>query len=317
MQVRARTSPGVHEPLGTDRAHLDPVVQPVADGWLQRQRIGAERVEPETQRSRRAQGNAQVLRVLTLQVIESVDRRRVYLDQTQHELGGEAHRTGRFLAAALQELVGPLRWMPGVLEQEEFLLEPGPSIQQTVAFTHPVPEHLDVFSIFCGENATPDVGSRLWPRGGNPGSEESRSLQHVIFGVDEKEVRDLATAQRAPRATGAWRDRDQGAPRERADAALVGEDGGKPDLHKAGRRAATALVDASMKVGSTSASELFGLALALLGALITLVIGTTQFLNNRRRISTGEFVPSVAAYLIIVAGSLAFAGAFVIYVLIT
>ena len=77
-----------------------------------------------------------------------------------------------------------------------------------------------------------------------------------------------------------------------------------------------ALVDASMKVGSTSASELFGLALALLGAL-TLVIGTIQFLNNRRRISTGEFVPSVAAYLIIVAGSLAFAGAFVIYVLIT
>ena len=79
---------------------------------------------------------------------------------------------------------------------------------------------------------------------------------------------------------------------------------------------AAALVDASMKVGSTSASELFGLALALLGAL-TLVIGTTQFLNNRRRISTGEFVPSVAAYLIIVAGSLAFAGAFILYVLIT
>src|ERR671916_298721 len=127
MQVRARTSPGVHEPLGTDRAHLDPVVQPIADGWLQRQRIGAERVEPETQRSRRAQGNPQVLRVLTLQVIEGVDRRRVYLDQ------------------------------------EEFLLEPGPSIQQPVAFTHPVPECLDVFSIFCGENATPDVGSRLWP----------------------------------------------------------------------------------------------------------------------------------------------------------
>jgi putative membrane protein len=79
---------------------------------------------------------------------------------------------------------------------------------------------------------------------------------------------------------------------------------------------AGALVDASMKVGSTSTSELFGLALALLGAL-TLVLGTTQFLKNRRRISTGEFVPSAAAYLIIVAGSLTFAGAFVIYVLLT
>ncbi len=79
---------------------------------------------------------------------------------------------------------------------------------------------------------------------------------------------------------------------------------------------AGALVDASMKVGSTNASELFGLALALLGAL-TLVLGTTQFLRNRRRISTGEFVPSAAAYLIIVTGSLAFATVFIIYVLLT
>ncbi|HEX2742011.1 MAG TPA: DUF202 domain-containing protein [Rubrobacter sp.] len=79
---------------------------------------------------------------------------------------------------------------------------------------------------------------------------------------------------------------------------------------------AGALTDARMKVGSTSASELFGLALALLGAL-TLIIGTVQFLSNRRRISAGDFEPSVAAYLIIVAGSLAFAGAFVVYVLFT
>ena len=71
-----------------------------------------------------------------------------------------------------------------------------------------------------------------------------------------------------------------------------------------------------MRVGSTSASELFGLALALLGAL-TLIIGTTQFLRNRRRISTGEFVPSAAAYLIIVTGSLALATVFIIYVLLT
>ncbi|HYQ84909.1 MAG TPA: DUF202 domain-containing protein [Rubrobacter sp.] len=76
------------------------------------------------------------------------------------------------------------------------------------------------------------------------------------------------------------------------------------------------LVDASMRVGSTNASELFGLALALLGAL-TLVIGTIQFLRNRRRISTGEFVPSTAPYLIIVTGSLAFATVFIIYVLLT
>jgi putative membrane protein len=78
---------------------------------------------------------------------------------------------------------------------------------------------------------------------------------------------------------------------------------------------AGALVDAApVKVASTSASELFGLALALLGVL-TLVIGTVQFLRTRQRISSGEFVPSAAAYLIIVAGSLAFAGAFIVYVL--
>jgi len=78
---------------------------------------------------------------------------------------------------------------------------------------------------------------------------------------------------------------------------------------------AGALVDAApVRVGSTSASELFGLALALLGVL-TLVIGTAQFLRTRRRISAGEFVPSTTAYLIIVAGSLAFAGAFIVYVL--
>ena len=80
---------------------------------------------------------------------------------------------------------------------------------------------------------------------------------------------------------------------------------------------AGALTDvARANVASTSASELFGLALALLGVL-TLVIGTVQFLRTRRRISAGEFVPSATAYLVVVAGSLAFAGAFVFYVLFT
>ena len=71
---------------------------------------------------------------------------------------------------------------------------------------------------------------------------------------------------------------------------------------------------ANLQVGSTSGSDFFGLGLALLGAL-TLVLGTAQFLRNRRSISAGNFESSVAVYLIIVAGSLAFAGAFTIYVL--
>jgi putative membrane protein len=73
---------------------------------------------------------------------------------------------------------------------------------------------------------------------------------------------------------------------------------------------------ANLQVGSTSGSDFFGLGLALLGAL-TLILGTGQFLRNRRSIATGNFESSVSVYLIIVAGSLAFAGAFVIYVLFT
>jgi len=73
---------------------------------------------------------------------------------------------------------------------------------------------------------------------------------------------------------------------------------------------------AELQVGPASATEIFGLALALLGTL-TLVLGTVQFLNNRRSITANEFEPSVVTYLIIVAGSLVFAGAFVIYVVFT
>ncbi|HEX7170517.1 MAG TPA: DUF202 domain-containing protein [Rubrobacter sp.] len=73
---------------------------------------------------------------------------------------------------------------------------------------------------------------------------------------------------------------------------------------------------ADFQVSSTSGSEFFGLGLALLGAL-TLILGTAQFLRNRRSISEGDFESSVVGYLIIVAGSLAFAGIFAIYVLFT
>lgn len=79
-------------------------------------------------------------------------------------------------------------------------------------------------------------------------------------------------------------------------------------------RAGALAVSARVSVGSTNASELFGLALALLGVL-TLVIGTVQFMRTRRRISAGVFVSSAAPYLVIVAGSLALAGSFIVYVI--
>jgi putative membrane protein len=60
-------------------------------------------------------------------------------------------------------------------------------------------------------------------------------------------------------------------------------------------------------------SELLGLALAVLGC-VTLILGTQQFLRNRRQIIQGEFFPSVGVYLVVVAGGLALGGCFVVYV---
>jgi putative membrane protein len=70
------------------------------------------------------------------------------------------------------------------------------------------------------------------------------------------------------------------------------------------------------QVGSAGASGVFGIALAILGCL-ALVMGTVQFLRSRRGIAMGDFVPAVAAYMVIVAGSLALAGVFIVYVLLS
>jgi putative membrane protein len=80
-------------------------------------------------------------------------------------------------------------------------------------------------------------------------------------------------------------------------------------------RAGALVAWSSVKVGSLSASALFGIALASLGCL-TLILGMVQFLRNRRSISEGNFVPAAAAYVAVVVGGLAFAGAFILYVLL-
>jgi putative membrane protein len=69
------------------------------------------------------------------------------------------------------------------------------------------------------------------------------------------------------------------------------------------------------QTGSTGLSGAFGIALAVLGCL-ALVMGTARFLRSRRGIRTGNFVSSAAAYLVVVAGSLALAGTFIVYVLL-
>ena len=63
-------------------------------------------------------------------------------------------------------------------------------------------------------------------------------------------------------------------------------------------------------------SGLLGVALTLLGC-VALVLGTVQFMRNRRRISRGEFVPQAAIYLIVVGGALILGGCFAAYVLYT
>jgi putative membrane protein len=63
-------------------------------------------------------------------------------------------------------------------------------------------------------------------------------------------------------------------------------------------------------------SGLLGMALTLLGCL-ALVLGTLQFLRNRRRISRGEFVPQAAIYLVVIGGGLTLGGYFTAYVIYT
>jgi putative membrane protein len=63
-------------------------------------------------------------------------------------------------------------------------------------------------------------------------------------------------------------------------------------------------------------SGLLGMALTLLGCL-ALVLGTVQFVRNRRRISRGEFVPQAAIYLVVAGGALILGGCFAAYVLYT
>ena len=59
----------------------------------------------------------------------------------------------------------------------------------------------------------------------------------------------------------------------------------------------------------------FGIGLVSLGCL-TLVIGVVHFFSTRRQLDKGEFAPSVVSYVIIAAGTLGLAGAFMIYVLL-
>ncbi|MDQ3658431.1 MAG: DUF202 domain-containing protein [Actinomycetota bacterium] len=66
--------------------------------------------------------------------------------------------------------------------------------------------------------------------------------------------------------------------------------------------------------GGGNASRFLGLVMALLGCL-TLVLGTQQFLRNRRQISEGQFVSTARTYLMIVAGGLILGSMFVVYVL--
>ena len=80
-------------------------------------------------------------------------------------------------------------------------------------------------------------------------------------------------------------------------------------------RAGAMVAGASVNVGSLSASALFGIGLAALGC-VTLILGTVQFFRNRRSMSEGDFVPAAAAYVAVVIGGLAFAGAFILYVLL-
>jgi putative membrane protein len=69
------------------------------------------------------------------------------------------------------------------------------------------------------------------------------------------------------------------------------------------------------EVGSIGSSGAFEIALAALGCL-SLIMGTFQFLRNRRKIVADDFTPAVLGYMVVVLGSLAFGAVFMVYVLL-
>ena len=58
----------------------------------------------------------------------------------------------------------------------------------------------------------------------------------------------------------------------------------------------------------------FGVGLVALGGL-TLILGMVHFFSTRRQLDKGEFASAVVIYMIIAAGTLGLAGAFMIYAL--
>lgn len=61
-----------------------------------------------------------------------------------------------------------------------------------------------------------------------------------------------------------------------------------------------------------AASTAFGLALVALGSL-TLIVGSVEFFRNRRMITEGVFDSTATPYMVVVAGSLLLAAAFIFY----
>lgn len=59
-------------------------------------------------------------------------------------------------------------------------------------------------------------------------------------------------------------------------------------------------------------SEIFGLALVALGC-VTLIVGAVQFFRNRLMIAAGVYSAKAGPYMLIVAGSLLVAVAFIVY----
>jgi uncharacterized membrane protein YidH (DUF202 family) len=72
---------------------------------------------------------------------------------------------------------------------------------------------------------------------------------------------------------------------------------------------------ALMGGGEPDLSVVFGLVLVGLGCL-ALVLGALQFFRNHDQIIRGRFMPAIGAYVVILVGSLTFAGAFIFYVLL-
>src|SRR5215212_2894284 len=128
VQVHAGAAPGLRVSFLPQRTCLHLVARLIAQGRLRRQRVGSQRVEPQTHTTHRLDDQPQALEILTLQLGQRAGRRHYRLDYAQGDLrceaGGVLPHAPRRFPKPRQDLVRRVRGDAALVDEEELLLQP-------------------------------------------------------------------------------------------------------------------------------------------------------------------------------------------------